>query len=1132
MTEKELNLTKAQNAVLSHDWGTAARLYKLLLKDDDSNITYLKALANVYVKSNEDEKAIPYYEQIINFYPHDIDAMNSLGAIYRRIKQYQKSVEILKKAQNEQNISSVNYNLGFTFKEMGNYEDAIECFESVITENPDDVLTYNHLGSIYLLQKNYEKSVNSFKHGLQVDQNHPILNYNLARCYAESKNYRDSIKYFEKALRTRPGWIEAVRDFSDVLVKCQKNSSAQELVERTIKMHPQNADLLCILGNIFLNQFDYDNAVKTFEKAEEIEPNDIKILMGFSEALEKGDRIDEALEKAVEAADLSPLNPDVRKRYIHTLLSAQKYDQALEHVKELEETEGDDLQVLDLYGQYYICRGNEEVANLYYQKIKEKNQEYDDYILNASDRFMQTGNLDKAEEYAKKFVAKREKIPEGYNQLGQIYVAKGEWNKAKSVLEKSSTFRNPNVLAKKKLERVNTEINNNPTFAQMPSFDFSSLQKEDDIIFSQPDFGDDDFDLQKNDNSYEEAIESLSLTDSENGNINVNYETIDKNTWNEIDGEKNSNVLEDGNSIEENDTNDDFNQNDLQVNDENDVKENQTVEIIESGNENEDFSTQEDDNDEAFDEKTFDFSQFGDLPGLNETLCEDDEEFWSEFDDDNVNENENSSENLTSELDETKPVRNQNDEEMDLAPIPQNFENKMNELASDAFEKMSKIVDKATEISNSEIAQKQREIENKTAVLGALNSADTALQVAMKTQQIVKNLEEKQKNFEEEFLTKSEKMIQEAVDKKFEEEAEINGVESDFADVEEFIEQEDEVTESEPEFADVDELCSQETENDVEETEFAEVSEFVEAENDDVDAENDFADVEEFIEQEDEVTESEPEFADVDELCSQETENDVEETEFAEVSEFVEAENDDDDAENDFADVEEFIEQEDEVTESESEFANVDELCSQETENDVEETEFAEVSEFVEAENDDVDAESDFADVEEFIEQENEVTESESEFADVEELCSQETENDVEETEFAEVSEFVEAENNDVDGNTDKEDVCDFKNLRAIFEYLPENGKDSFVSNRIRMVVEYVIAKTSGKRGLLKTAKMWRKSAHLDNYEAQNDEDKVTAKEIYDLVKYLKTLANELEDKEISKAICESADNVLIRIQL
>ena len=1090
MTEKELNLTKAQNAVLSHDWGTAARLYKLLLKDDDSNIVYLKALANVYVKSNEDEKAIPYYEQIINFYPHDIDAMNSLGAIYRRIKKYQKSVEILKKAQNEQNISSVNYNLGFTFKEMGNYEDAIECFESVITENPDDVLTYNHLGSIYMLQKNYEKSVNSFKHGLQVDQNHPILNYNLARCYAESKNYRDSIKYFEKALRTRPGWIEAVRDFSDVLVKCQKNSSAQELVERTIKMHPQNADLLCILGNIFLSQFDYDNAVKTFEKAEEIEPNDVKILMGFSEALEKGDRIDEALEKAVEAADLSPLNPDVRKRYIHTLLSAQKYDQALEHVKELEETEGDDLQVLDLYGQYYICRGNEEVANLYYQKIKEKNQEYDDYILNASDRFMQTGNLDKAEEYAKKFVAKREKIPEGYNQLGQIYVAKGEWNKAKSVLEKSSTFRNPNVLAKKKLERVNTEINNNPNFAQMPSFDFSSLQKEDDIISSQSDFETYDFDLQKNDDFFEQGIENFSLTDSESDNKkddDIDHEVI----LDDVEGEENINneeIEKDSNLIEESD---DFIQNDLPADEKNDL------EIIESGNEEEDFSNQEQDDDESFDEKTFDFSQFGDLPGLNETLCEDDEEFWSEFDDKDDSEmndeNEILSENLVGQKDDSKQVINQYDGKPDLEQNSQYLETKNNVLNSEAVGRISQIVDKATEISNNEILQKEREIENKTAVLGALNSADTALQMAMKTQQLVKDLEEKQKIFEEEFVTKSEKMIQEVVDKKFEENLEVVSDKMEFASVDEFIGEEAEVIEA-PLKTDVES-----------EAEFADVTEFAESENEVADNEVEFADVSEVIE-------GETEFASVDEFIGEETEvieaplkTDVEsEAEFADVTEFAESENEVAGDEVEFVDVSE-------VSEGETEFASVDEFIGEEAEV---------IEEPVET---DVESEAEFADVTEFAEDENEVADNEVEFADVSEVADNEVE-------FADVSEVA----GDESSNESRPsiDVCDFKNLRAIFEYLPENGKDSFVSNRIRMVVEYVIAKTSGKRGLLKTAKMWRKAAHLDNDEIQNDEDKVTAREVYDLVVYLKTLANELEDKEISKAICESADNVLQRIQL
>ena len=187
-----------------------------------------------------------------------------------------------------------------------------------------------------------------------------------------------------------------------------------------------------------------------------------------------------------------------------------------------------------------------------------------------------------------------------------------------------------------------------------------------------------------------------------------------------------------------------------------------------------------------------------------------------------------------------------------------------------------------------------------------------------------------------------------------------------------------------------------------------------------------------------------------------------------------------------------------EVAENETEFASVDEFIGEE-------------AEVIDAPlKTDVESEAAFADVTEFAESENEVAGDDVDFADVSEVAGDESSNE----------------------SRPSIDVCDFKNLRAIFEYLPENGKDSFVSNRIRMVVEYVIAKTSGKRGLLKTAKMWRKAAHLDNDEIQNDEDKVTAREVYDLVVYLKTLANELEDKEISKAICESADNVLQRIQL
>ena len=98
VNEKNLILTRAQGAVISRDFPTAARLYKQLLKDDPSNVDYLKELGSIYVKNGEDAKAIPYYEQIITFYPHYIDAMTSLGAIYRRLKRYEESIEILSPA--------------------------------------------------------------------------------------------------------------------------------------------------------------------------------------------------------------------------------------------------------------------------------------------------------------------------------------------------------------------------------------------------------------------------------------------------------------------------------------------------------------------------------------------------------------------------------------------------------------------------------------------------------------------------------------------------------------------------------------------------------------------------------------------------------------------------------------------------------------------------------------------------------------------------------------------------------------------------------------------------------------------------------------------------------------------------
>ena len=457
LNEKNLILTRAKSAVLSRDFATAARLYKQLLKNDPSNVDYLKELGSIYVKNGEDAKAIPYYEQIITFYPHYVEAMNSLGAIYRRLKRYEDSINILQKALDEdRQTGSVNYNLGFTYKEMGNYDDAIEAFEIVINENPSDVLAYNHLGKIYFEKKDYAKAISSYKKGLQVDQNHPILNYNLAVCYDEAKMYTEAIRCYEAALKAKPGWVDAIRDFSNLLITCQRTKEASDLVHRSIELYPNDSQLLCLLGRIYISQFDYDSAIKTYKKAAIFAENDIRILSGLADALEKGEKPQEALDSVIKAMELEPDNKDLKKQYVHTLLSAEEYESAGINLQELE-SEPDsakDLQVLDLGEQYSICVNDEQKAKEYSDRINKLNKHYKNHIIEAAGRYAQIGNNEMAEKKAKEFVAREIRNPAGYNMLGKIYTNSGDLENALDSYDKSRNLRKPNILADKQIKKL------------------------------------------------------------------------------------------------------------------------------------------------------------------------------------------------------------------------------------------------------------------------------------------------------------------------------------------------------------------------------------------------------------------------------------------------------------------------------------------------------------------------------------------------------------------------------------------------------------------------------------------------------------------------------------------------------
>ena len=446
---------RAAAALSSRDFELAARLYAGLLKNDPDNRTLLSALGDVYVKSGDDARALAYYEKINKNNLNDTASLTAIGAIYRRLGRPDDSLRVLGKAlASGGDTAAVRYNLGFTYRSMGDYDHAIECFESVIASDPADTLAYNHLGAIYAHRKEYQKAATAYKRGLQVDPNHPVLQLNLAETYEALHAYGEAAIAYEAALRAKPGWTEAVQRYTALLLRLHKTAAAASVVEKAIALHPSDAHLFSLLGRIERKRFDYEAAVRAFKKASALDPENTSLICRLADAYEKNGALENAAALMRQAEKNFPSDDAVALQYVRTLLSARDYDAALTKLKALYAKNQNDVQTLDLYGQYCICKGEGEKADACYKKINSIDAQYFAYEKSAALRSLQTGRFDTARNFIGRYLAKYPRDEEALVLSAAIDTAEEKLSSALDTYRAVLAVDDGNVLAKDEVKRI------------------------------------------------------------------------------------------------------------------------------------------------------------------------------------------------------------------------------------------------------------------------------------------------------------------------------------------------------------------------------------------------------------------------------------------------------------------------------------------------------------------------------------------------------------------------------------------------------------------------------------------------------------------------------------------------------
>ena len=503
-SNKDFMLKRAQNAVLARDFVLAARLFKTVLKENPRDVEVLSKLGSTYVRAGEDENALFVYKQILQIDNTDFNALNNLGGIYRRLARYEESVLVLERALTTgTNTNEVYYNLGHTYKLMGNYDDAADCFVTVIEENPTDVLAYNHLGSIQAARGEHAKALQSYNKALQIDKNHPILHYNSALSYIALGKLEQAKLSFENALRTRPGWVEAMVDYADLLIGMNKNKEAQDLLTQAQKLKSEDINILNTLGKLNFKRKDYSMAEQNYLAVLAKNSEDYRALTGMALVYEKQRKLldSQNLFEKLEQFDID--NSDIVLQHARVLLKLNEYEKAYSRINKICQNSPNDCEALNLLAQYYIYTKDETRKNACFKRINDTNPKYINHFLDCAEVYIDMGDFSSGEILLTQYLTKRRNDTEALMIMASLNEATHNYSTALQIYRRIFELEPQNAKILETINRLSQNISFNDVSKPLPEY-LNPVYTQDDI---------DDEDISDDNEEIEEEIEFSSNED-------------------------------------------------------------------------------------------------------------------------------------------------------------------------------------------------------------------------------------------------------------------------------------------------------------------------------------------------------------------------------------------------------------------------------------------------------------------------------------------------------------------------------------------------------------------------------------------------------------------------------------------
>jgi len=196
-----------------------------------------------------------------------------------------------------------------TWRQCGIYANEGTLWLTTIARNPNAWLAHNNLGNTFLEKGQLDEAIAHYQKALQLKPDYANAYYNLGNALLRKGQLDEAITQYQEALQLNPDNAQARVNFGTALSQEGKLDEAITQFQQAAQIEPNNEETHNNLGAALLQKGAVDEAVAQFQQAAQIEPNNEETHNNLGAALLQKGRVAEAIAQFRQALQIAPANP-------------------------------------------------------------------------------------------------------------------------------------------------------------------------------------------------------------------------------------------------------------------------------------------------------------------------------------------------------------------------------------------------------------------------------------------------------------------------------------------------------------------------------------------------------------------------------------------------------------------------------------------------------------------------------------------------------------------------------------------------------------------------------------------------------------------------------------------------------